>query len=72
MKFPWKRQAILTQSRSVSTKQLELDTAKAILGEIFRIRPADVDDMIQQRLVERNCLDRHEDGLWPATFSFGE
>jgi len=33
----------------------ELETAKEILSEIFRAKPADVEEMIQQRLSERQC-----------------
>jgi hypothetical protein len=68
MKLPWKRQAILTCSRPVSTNQLELEAAKQILGEIFCIRPTEVDDMILRRLEERNRHEGRDEGLWPATF----
>jgi hypothetical protein len=71
VKLPWKRQAILTYSRPVSTNQLELEAAKQILGEIFCIRPTEVDDMILRRLEERNSHEESEEGPWPATFSLG-
>lgn len=56
----------------VGTKQLELEAAKQILSEVFNVRPADVEDMIQRRLEERDWTEGQEDGLWPATFCLGE
>jgi hypothetical protein len=67
MRF-WKRKASIVQPRRVSTKQLELETAKEILSEIFHARPSDVEEMIQGRLEEKNYLVKCEEGLWPATF----
>ena len=64
----WERKASIVQPRQVSTKQLELETAKEILSEIFHARPSDVEDMIQGRLEEKNSLVECEEGLWPATF----
>ena len=72
MRMPWKREVCPIQPRPVSTKQLELETAKEILSEVFHAHPADVEEMIQRRLEERNRSEMHEDGLWPATFSLGE
>ena len=69
MKWPWKRDASLVQPRWVNAKQLELETAKEILAEVFHARPADVEEMIHCRLEERSRLPENE---WPATFSFGE
>lgn len=68
MRLPWKREAVFTQPRPVSTKALELVAAVEILAEVFRVRPAEVEEMIQQRLEERNCSDGCGDGLWPAMF----
>jgi hypothetical protein len=70
MRLLWKREVI--RPRPVSTKQLELETAKEILSEVFRVQPADVEEMIQQRLEKRGRFDRHEDGLWPVAFALGE
>jgi len=72
MRLPWEREAILTNPRPVSTKQLELETAKQILSEVFYVRPADVEGIIQQKLKERNWPEGREDGLWPAMFCLGE
>jgi hypothetical protein len=38
----------------VNPRLLELQTAKEILAEIFRARPADVEEMIKRRLEERS------------------
>lgn len=68
----WKRKSSLVQPRQVSKKQLELETAKQILQEVFNARPSDVDDMIYSRLEERSHHRNEEEGLWPTTFSLGE
>jgi len=80
MRWPWGREARLIEPRRrASTKALELETAKEILAEIFHARPADVEEMIQSRLEERNWLEEKEiwpeeseERLWPATFCLGE
>ncbi|MRR14452.1 hypothetical protein EG833_03295 [archaeon] len=72
MRLRWRHDARQIDSRPVSTKALELETAMEILSEVFHARPADVEEMILRRLEERSCLDRHEDGLWPGTFCLGE
>lgn len=73
MRLPWRQK--VRQSHPVlpiSTKAQELDTAKEILAEVFQIRPADVEEMIQKRLEDRFWQEEREDGLWPATFCLGE
>jgi hypothetical protein len=72
MRLPWRRrEASQIDSRPVSTKALELETAKEILSEIFHARPADVEEMIQKRLEERGWHEERKDGLWPAEFCLG-
>jgi hypothetical protein len=72
MRF-WKRKASIVQPRQVSTKQLELETAKEILQEVFHARPSDVEEMIQGRLEERSRHQEYEEeGLWPVSFCLGE
>jgi hypothetical protein len=39
---------------------LELQTAKEILAEMFHVRPADVEEMLQRRLEERSWLEERE------------
>jgi hypothetical protein len=65
MRF-WKQKSSLVQ---ISKKQLELETAKEILQEVFHACPSDVEDMIQQRLDELSHHRNEREGLWPATFS---
>jgi len=72
MRLPWRRETSLVPSRRTSTKQLERETAKEILSEVFLARPADVEEMIQRRLEERTWREEGEDGLRPATFCLGE
>ena len=52
-------------------KAMELETAKEILAEVFRVRLSEVDEMIQNRFEEVHsqevCSD--EDGQWPQGFS---
>ena len=55
---------------AISTKVLELETAKEILAEVFRVRLSEVDEMIQNRF-EATCHENtahEEDGLWPQEF----
>jgi hypothetical protein len=70
MRLPWRREGrSIEPTCLVSPRRSELETAKEILCEIFHVRPADVEDMIQRRLAENNWTD---EGLWPATFCLGE
>jgi hypothetical protein len=48
-------------------KALELETAKEILAEIFGVRIADVEEMIQNRF-EADDMGSKENGLWPREF----
>ena len=51
-------------------KAMDLETAKEILAEVFRVRLSEVDEMIQNRF-EATCyedLGSKEDGLWPQEF----
>jgi hypothetical protein len=70
MRWPWRRQA---QARPVeprpmvSTRTMELQTAKEILAEVFGARPGEVEEMIQRRLEESGPGER-EEGRWPDRF----
>lgn len=71
MRWPWRRRAGPVEPRmAVSGKALELETAKAILAEVFGARPGEVEEMIQRRLEERSWA--KEEGRWPATFILSE
>ena len=71
MRLPWKQKARQVNSQPVSTKDLELETAKEILSEVFHARPADVEEMILRRLEERGWDEERKEGLWPAEFCLG-
>ena len=51
-------------------KAMELETAKEILAEVFRVRLSEVDEMIQNRFEEVHIQEAcsEEDGLWPQEF----
>ena len=51
-------------------KAMELETAKEILAEIFRVRLSEVDEMIQNRFEAASIQDigSKENGLWPQEF----
>ena len=69
MRLPWRKKARLIEPRPiVGPKVQELQTAKEILAEVFHARPADVEEMIQRRLEEKNSPVEYEDVLWPSTF----
>jgi hypothetical protein len=72
MRWPWKRQAKPIEPRPMVSRAVELQTAKEILAEVFHARPADVEEMIQRRLEEKNGPIEREEGLWPATFCLGD
>ena len=52
-------------------KVMELETAKEVLAEVFRVRLSEVDEMIQNRFEEVHTQEAccEEDGLWPQEFS---
>jgi hypothetical protein len=54
----------------IDPKALELETAKEILAEIFKVRLSDVDEMIKNRFEAAICEDigPKENGLWPQEF----
>lgn len=62
MRLPLKREACSVQSRVVSIKRLELETAKEILSEVFHVRLLDVEEMIHGRLEERTGVRRARKG----------
>ncbi len=69
-------QQIRPQKRPVvycNPKALELQTAKEILAEVFRVRLSEVDEMLQNRIEkapsEATCCEK--DGLWPQEFWLG-
>ena len=55
-------------------KAMELETAKEILAEVFRVRFSEVDEMIQNRFEKVSSQEAcgEEDGLWPQEFWLDE
>jgi hypothetical protein len=53
-------------------KAMELETAKEILAEVFRIKLPEVDEMIQNRFEVAGNEDVRSEELWPQEFSLGE
>lgn len=61
------------QKRTVvhcNPKALELQMAKEILAEVFRVRLSEVDEMIQNRFEAASSegVVSKEEGLWPQEF----
>jgi len=51
----------------MDSKALELQTAKEILAEVFRVRLSEVDEMIQNRFEDASSQEccQEEVGPWP-------
>ena len=66
---PQKRAVVHCTSR-MNPKALELQTAKEILAEVFRVRLSEVDEMIQNRFEEVPSQEAscEKDDLWPQEF----
>jgi hypothetical protein len=66
---PQKRAVVHCTSR-MNPKAMELEMAKEILAEVFRVRPSEVDEMIQNRFEAASSEDDNskENGLWPQEF----
>jgi len=49
---------------------MELEAAKEILAEVFRVRVSEVDEMISRRFEEASIQEAcpEEDQLWPQEF----
>ena len=64
-------QLIRSQNKAVhhDLKAMELEAAKEILAEVFRVRLSEVDEMIRCRFeAEDTGSMSSEDGLWPQEF----
>jgi len=65
---PQKRAVVHCTSR-MNPKALELQTAKEILAEVFRVRLSEVDEMIQNRFEAAGSEGvSKEKELWPQEF----
>ena len=63
-------QLLRPQKKAMSQKAMELQTAKEILAEVFRVRISEVDEMIRNRFEAASSegVVSKEEGLWPAEF----
>jgi hypothetical protein len=52
MRWPWRLRRAIEPRPMVSTRAMELETAKEILAEGFHVRSGEVEEMIQRRLEE--------------------
>jgi len=62
-RLSWPRKKTVHHS---DLKAMELEAAREILAEVFRVTPSEVNEMIESRL-EKASLEAccKEDGLWP-------
>jgi hypothetical protein len=70
MRWPWRRRGEI-EPRQMVSREVELQTAKEILAEVFHARPGEVEEMIQRRL-EESWPEEREEGRWPREFCLGE
>ncbi len=61
------KRAVVHCTSRMNPKALELQTAKEILAEVFRVRLSEVDEMIQNRFPADDTGSK-ENGLWPQEF----
>ena len=76
IKLSWKRDARPLEPKStLNPRLIELEMAKQILEEVFHARPSEVEEMIQNRLQEKNWSKeswREEEEPWTREFCLGE
>ncbi len=63
-------QLIRPQKKAMSQKAMELEAAREILAEVFRVRISEVDEMIRNRFeaAGKDDMDPKESGPWPQEF----
>ena len=74
-KLIWPQKSLMGHSISgAGMAALELEAAKEILAEVFRVRISEVDEMILSRFEEAPIQEacHEEDRLWPQEFQTGE
>ena len=74
-KLIWPEKSLLRHSISkADMAALELEAAKEILAEVFRIRISEVDEMILSRFEDYHFQEAcsEENGLWPQEFRLVE
>jgi len=60
MRWSWQKARPVEPRPMVSTRVMELETAKEILAEVFHARPGEVEEMIRRRLEERSGPEERE------------
>ena len=60
-------QLIRPQKKATNQKAMELEAAREILAEVFKVRLSEVDEMIRCRFQVAD-MSTKESGLWPAEF----
>ena len=69
LRRPQKRSVENCTAAVISRKVLELEAAREILAEVFGVRPAEVDEMIRNRVQFTDKKAPIEDrGQWPQEF----
>jgi hypothetical protein len=63
-------QLIRPQKRAMSQKAMELEAAREILAEVFKVRLSEVDEMIRNRFDQARPQEAcgEKDRLWPQEF----
>jgi hypothetical protein len=56
------------QKKAMSQRAMELEAAREILAEVFRVRLSEVDEMIRSRFEAEDKRRPKEEGLWPQEF----
>ena len=56
------------QKKAMSQKAMELEAAREILAEVFRVRLSEVDEMIRGRFEAEDKTCPKEEGSWPQEF----
>ena len=56
------------QKKAMSQMAMELEVAREILAEVFRVRLSEVDEMIRGRFEAEDKTRPNEEGSWPQGF----
>ncbi|MFZ2471359.1 MAG: hypothetical protein WAW52_05380 [Methanothrix sp.] len=60
------------QKKAMSQKAMELEAAREILAEVFRVRVSEVEEMLRQRSEGKVQSCTREVALWPESFCLVE
>jgi CRISPR/Cas system-associated endonuclease Cas3-HD len=64
------RRLFRPQKKALHHKAMELEAAREILAEVFRVKLSEVDEMIESRFEAASSegIVSKEEGLWPVEF----